>query len=130
MRVQSRDELLHAVCRLVVERGAIDLAWIGWLDPGTFHITPVSSFGGPRDLIDQSIFYADDRPEGQANPGKAIREGRSFVCAQCGVDACFYPQAPAKFGNQSCASFSFALSRPGLRRLEPLRLPTGLLPRT
>ena len=32
VRIRSRDELLSTVCRLVVERGAIDLAWIGWLD--------------------------------------------------------------------------------------------------
>ena len=32
VRIQSRDELLSTVCRLVVERGEIDLAWIGRID--------------------------------------------------------------------------------------------------
>jgi two-component system, cell cycle sensor histidine kinase and response regulator CckA len=107
VRINSRDELLQAVCRLLVERGAIDLAWIGWVDPATDRIHPLASYGEPRDFLDKALFYADGRPEGQSNPGKAIRENKSFICNKCTGTDCLYPssQAPDHFGLQSCASF-------------------------
>ena len=107
LRTTSREDLLQSVCRLVVERGAVDLAWIGCLDAGTSRILPIASFGIPAELIEQSIYFADDRPEGQGNPGKAIRTGQPFICDHCGEDACMYPAAlaPARFGCQSCAAF-------------------------
>ena len=107
VRVQSREELLQSVCRIIVERGAADLAWIGWLDRDTSRIDPVAVFGKRTDLLLGSTFYADDRPEGQGNPGKAIREGTAFACDECGANTCCYPptHTPARFGFRSCGSF-------------------------
>jgi PAS domain S-box-containing protein len=107
VRVRSREELLPAVCRLVVERGAVDLAWIGWLDPSTAWISKVASFGNRLEILDEAVFYANDRPEGQGNPGKAISEGKPFVCNDCPSRDCLYPSscAPGLFGYQSCGSF-------------------------
>jgi PAS domain S-box-containing protein len=107
VRIRSREELLSTVCRLVVERGAMDLAWIGWLDPATSRINPIAHFGIENGILSHAGFYANDRPEGQGNPGQAIREGKPFVCNECGPGLCPYPseQAPARFGFHSCASF-------------------------
>ncbi|MFZ2448432.1 MAG: response regulator [Syntrophobacteraceae bacterium] len=107
VRCRSREELLPTVCRLVVERGGMDLAWIGWLDPETSRIDPVAHFGDRFDILSHAQFYADDRPEGQGNPGKAVREGKPFVCNECGGGVCAYPSSmsPAHFGLLSCASF-------------------------
>ena len=107
VRIPSREELLPTVCRIVVERGAIDLAWVGWLDPATSRIHPVAHFGDRSEILGGADFYADDRPEGQGSPGRAIREGKPFVCNECISGVCLYPpdQAPARFGFQSCASF-------------------------
>ncbi|MGA2401827.1 MAG: PAS domain S-box protein [Syntrophobacteraceae bacterium] len=107
VRVKSKDELLSTVCRLVVERGTIDLAWIGWLDPETSSIHPIASFGQQTRMLTEANFYASGYPEGQGNLGKAIREGKSFVCDECDGRQCLYPteQAPVRFGFQSCGSF-------------------------
>ena len=107
VRSNSREELLPAVCRLVVERGAIGLAWIGWLDPATSRIVPVAHFGSSAEMLSQVNFYTDERPEGQGNPGRAMREGKPFYCNQCAAGSCLYPdEAPlTRFGFQSCASF-------------------------
>jgi PAS domain S-box-containing protein len=109
VRVKTREELLPTVCRVAVERGAIDLAWIGWLDEDTSRISPVAYFGKPGQFLSEADFFADDRPEGQGAPGKAIREGRPFVCNACPQDMCLYPvtKQPAVFGFQSCGSFPF-----------------------
>jgi PAS domain S-box-containing protein len=105
VRVRSRDELLSAVCRLVVERGAIDLVWIGCLDKETSAIKPVVHFGDRTRMLTEAGFYADDRPGRQGNPGRAIREGRYFVCNECNVCTCVPEIAPASFGFKSCGSF-------------------------
>jgi PAS domain S-box-containing protein len=107
VRTQPREELLQTVCRLVVERGAMDLAWVGWLDPATARITPVASFGDKKEILENVHYYGDLRPEGQGNPGRAIREGKTFFCNACSAEDCFFPadQAPARFGFHSCASF-------------------------
>jgi PAS domain S-box-containing protein len=107
VRIELREELLSTVCRLAVERGAIDLAWIGWLDEDTSRINPVAYFGKQSQILSEADFFADDRPEGQGTPGKAIREGEPFVCNECSRDVCLYPVAkqPALFGFKSCGSF-------------------------
>ncbi|MGO9532720.1 MAG: PAS domain S-box protein [Syntrophobacteraceae bacterium] len=107
VRTQSRDELFSEICRLVVERGNIDLSWIGLLDPSTSRINPAAHFGSHHEILSQSDFYVDDRPEGQGNPGKAIRKGQASFCNRCGGDVCLYPSAtaPIRFGFQSCGSF-------------------------
>ncbi len=107
VRVQTREELLPEVCRLIVQRGAIDLAWIGWLDPPTSHIDPVAHFGTHHQILSHTDFYTDRRREGHGNPGRAIREGQASFCNRCGDDACLYPSEKAlgKFGFQSCGSF-------------------------
>jgi two-component system, NtrC family, sensor kinase len=107
VRVQAREEFLADVCRLIVERGAIDLTWIGLLDSSTSRITPAAHFGNGREILSLASFYADERPEGQGNQGKAIREGKPNYCNRCGSDVCLYPSenAPSRFGFQSCGSF-------------------------
>jgi PAS domain S-box-containing protein len=109
VRIRSRDELLSTVCRLLVERGAVDLAWIGWLDPVTFRISPVAHFGNQAQMLSEVHFYADDNPARQGNTGRSIREGKPFVCNECDSRQCLYAggQAPTQFGFQSCGSFPF-----------------------
>jgi PAS domain S-box-containing protein len=106
VRARSREELLPEVCRFLVERGGIDLAWVGWLDPITTRITPIAHFG-KSEILEESDFYADERAEGQGTPGRAIREDKPSVCNSCGNGTCAYPsvRAPARYGFQSCGSF-------------------------
>ena len=107
VRVHSREELLPEVCRVLVERGQVDLAWIGWLDPDTARIEPVAGSGSPMDFLTQGGFSADASPQGQGNPGKAVRDGVASVCNRCAASDCLYPEAlrPERFGFQSCGSF-------------------------
>ena len=107
VRVRSREELLPEVCRVLVARGEVDLAWIGWLDPDTARIKPVASSGSPTDFLAPEGFAADASPQGQGNPGKAVRGGVASVCNRCAPGNCLYPEAqsPERFGFQSCGSF-------------------------
>jgi PAS domain S-box-containing protein len=106
VRVQSREELLSDVCQLLVERGDVDLAWIGWLDPATSQLIPVAWAGENQGLLTQVTFAADSRPAGQGDPDQAIRSEEPSVCNSCAADHCFpAAHAPERFGFQSCGSF-------------------------
>ena len=106
-RAEDREEFFTEVCRLIVERGDVDLAWIGLVDPSTLRIKPAAHFGKGEEILSQACFYADEGPEGQGNQGKAVREGQPSYCNRCGSDGCLYPseKAPRQSGFQSCGSF-------------------------
>jgi len=107
VRTEVREELLATVCRLVVERGDMGLAWIDCLDSETSYIRPVASFGNHNSMLNEAKFYADNMPGGHGDPDSPIREGKPFICNGCGERPCRYhqSQAPGRFGFKSCASF-------------------------
>ncbi len=107
VRASSREDLLQTVCRLMVERGAIDLAWIASSDSETGRINTVACFGSNREILSEAELDTGDRPEWLGNPDRAIREGESFICNECVRHDCLYPplHAPAHYGFQSCGSF-------------------------
>ncbi len=107
VRTEAREELFDTVCHMVVERGTMDLAWIGCLDAQKSHIHPVASFGNHGEKLSDEKFWADSSPEAGANLCKTVKEGKPFICNECGKSPCPYPreQSPERFGFQSCASF-------------------------
>jgi len=107
IRIQSREELLQAVCRVVVNFGALDLAWVGELERESGRIKPVVWFGKGHEMVLQADFPANNRPEGQGNPSRALREGKPFICNACSTGDCLYPsdKTPSCFGIQSCSAF-------------------------
>ncbi|MEW6521575.1 MAG: response regulator [Thermodesulfobacteriota bacterium] len=107
VRTRSREELLPAVCRLMVEHGGVDLAWVGWLAPATSRLVPLARFGARSEMLDREEFFIDERREDRGNPGLAMREGKAFVCNQCGTGSCLFPSRATaeRAGFQSCASF-------------------------
>lgn len=110
VRCRSREALLDRVCRLLVERGGIDFAWVGDLDRASSRIYPVAHFGEDHGILDRAEYHVEGGPSshtGEANPGKAIRTGAPAICNDCGARECLFPveQAPLTFGFRSCGSF-------------------------
>lgn len=106
VRTSDRDEMLTTVCRLVVERGGVHLAWIGALDAETSRIRPIASCGAYSEELKETEPCASERPVGLGNPCKAIREAKPFICSQCLGSDCLLPPGDAgRFGFQSCGSF-------------------------
>jgi PAS domain S-box-containing protein len=106
-RAQSREELFSGICRVLVERGRVELAWIGWLAQDAHLLQPVAYCGRHHDLLAPGAFKAGDRPEGQGNSGEALRTGEASVCNRCGGINCLHPHVPdpERLGFQSCGSF-------------------------
>lgn len=114
VRCGSREELLPQVCRLVVEQGRFDLAWISWLDQATGRIESVAQFGkgdgylGKGDgSLGKAASLTGDESQWLSSPGQAILEGRAVICNRCSSSACHDPAecSPAQAGSGSSGSF-------------------------
>ncbi len=80
LRLQSREELLPAICRLVVERGAVDLSWISWLDQETFEITTEAYLENQSADLDTANMCPDGSSHYKEISDRAIREGKPVIC--------------------------------------------------
>lgn len=107
VRTRTREELLTTVCRLVVERGGADMAWIGRLDTDTSGIVLEAHSGSREKAMTLAGFNAECGAAWEGNPWKAVRGGKPFTCNQCGGAECLFPPegVPAGFGFQSCGAF-------------------------
>lgn len=77
---KTRDELLQKICRVLIEHGGFQMAWIGWHDAATQLLMPVAVCGDETGYIQHIKVYADDRPEGSGPSGTAFRIGRPYIC--------------------------------------------------
>jgi DNA-binding NarL/FixJ family response regulator len=107
IRASDRDELLLSICHLLVDRGDIDLAWIGTLEGCGSRITPVAFCAKDGRIMRETDFYPAAVPEGSEHPGRASCEDRPLVCNRCGhLDcSCLWHRVPAQLGHRSCGSF-------------------------
>jgi diguanylate cyclase (GGDEF)-like protein/PAS domain S-box-containing protein len=72
--MHDRDELFREACRIAVEAGAFNMAWIGVLDADTSTIRVAASFGDRADEYLDGI--EAETPLSQGPAGTAIRENR------------------------------------------------------
>lgn len=78
VRCASKHELFAEICRVAVETGGMQLAWIGLIDPDTRLLRPVASAGEHANEFLQGIeISADaDNPFGHGAAGLAVQEGQ------------------------------------------------------
>ncbi|WP_019938939.1 PAS domain S-box protein [Bordetella sp. FB-8] len=91
VRTHTRDELFQNACRILVELGAIGIAWIGWRDPDTEQIVPAAVWGDAADYVKNTRIYADNRPEGCGPIGLAYRSGQPYICNRLFTDPATLP---------------------------------------
>jgi diguanylate cyclase (GGDEF)-like protein/PAS domain S-box-containing protein len=75
VRVSDRDELFREACRIAVEQGRFQMAWVGLVDPSNGTVTPTASAGMPDDffaLVRQRFSQAGDPSLGASLVSKAI----------------------------------------------------------
>ncbi len=106
-RIHTREELLEGICQILVQHGAMSMAWVGLVDEPTHRVVPAARFGGAQGYLDEIQIYADDRPEGRGSTGTAIREGRIMVCDDFAQATATKPwhRAGARWGFGSSAAF-------------------------
>ena len=105
---KSRGELLSGICRVMIEFGHFELAWVGWLSPETKEIAVAAHHGanGTADYLKGIHVYADERPEGGGPAGICIREGRAHVCNDFCNDPAAMPwhETAVRHGLAACVS--------------------------
>jgi PAS domain S-box-containing protein len=75
VRCTSEDELMARICRIAVEHGGMQMAWIGMIDPGTRFVRVAAKFGERADEYLQGIEISVDagHPLGRGATGTAVR---------------------------------------------------------
>ncbi len=88
----SEDELVEAICRVVVEEGAYRYAWVGYREndeAGT--VRPVASAGyGVGYQVGLNVTWHPEA-RGMGPVGTSIREGRTVVLADIATDPSYAP---------------------------------------
>lgn len=77
VRARDRDELFREACRIAVEHGQFQMAWIGVVDRGAMRIVPVCSAGGDAAFFEEMrerLSLLDDAPAGQGPATMAIKQ--------------------------------------------------------
>ena len=90
----SRDEadLLHQVCRIVVEVGGYRTVWVSYAeDDDARTVRPVAHAGGIGEYLDRLKITWADEERGRGPTGTAIRTGRPVACQQILNDPNFRP---------------------------------------
>ena len=112
---KDRGALFEKVCQVLVERGGLKMAWIGWHDPEARQLIPVAECGDTNGDLKRVSIYTDDRPEGRGPAGTAFKTGQSYVCNDLLSDPATLPWRAAmdRGGYLSCAAFPIRLGGAG-----------------
>ena len=82
VRSTSEAELLTTICRIAVELGGMQMAWIGLIDRQAQTIRCAASFGAAaQEYLEEINISTDvDSPIGRGPTGTALREDRQIWC--------------------------------------------------
>jgi len=76
---RGQDHLFRKVCRILVEQGGLNMAWVGWHDAASRRLEPIARFGDEPGYLDQTPVFTDERPENQGPTGTAFSTGRACI---------------------------------------------------
>lgn len=91
VRIREPEKLYERVCRIAVEDGLFKMAWIGLKDPDTRVVKPVARWGDTGGYLETIKVVADDVPEGRGPTGRAVFEGKHFICSDIERDPIMRP---------------------------------------
>jgi len=113
VRIREPGELYEEVCRIAVEDGLLRMAWIGLKDPVTLEVKPVASWGDEGGYLDTIRVVAADVPEGKGPTGRAVFEGKYFICSDIEVDPLMRPwkEKALSHGFRSSAAFPLRIGK-------------------
>ncbi|MGH8751610.1 MAG: EAL domain-containing protein [Burkholderiales bacterium] len=110
VRIGERDKLFREICRIAVQHGNFDLAWIGLIDEKNRRLIPTASAGAAVAFVeDLQISLDPEHPRGRGPAGIAARTGEPQVCNDLFTDPVTLPWRTAltATGLRSTASFVF-----------------------
>jgi GAF domain-containing protein len=110
VRIRQRLPLFEEVCRVLVERGQLRMAWVGEVDDHGW-ILPLAHAGVMDGYLDDLRISVRDVPEGRGPTGTAARERRHTLIADIATDERMAPwrEAALARGYRSSAAFPLVL---------------------
>jgi len=87
----DRQKVFDEVCRVIVEKGGLRMAWIGLVDHESRQVKPVAHFGCEEGYLERLEISVDDNPLGRGPSGRAIRERCPVVCQDTALDPSVEP---------------------------------------
>ncbi|MDB5806355.1 MAG: response regulator receiver modulated sensor-containing diguanylate [Betaproteobacteria bacterium] len=82
VRVRNRDELFAEACRIAVEAGSFNAAWIGMVDPGTMRLVPLACAGIAPELLEalKELFFSPvGTLDGSTMVARAMRDRKPVI---------------------------------------------------
>jgi PAS domain S-box-containing protein len=80
VRTRESRALFQEICRIIVEEGGFQMAWLGLLEAGTGALTQCASCPQQEQYLHGICITANREPECCGPVGRAIRESRHVVC--------------------------------------------------
>jgi PAS domain S-box-containing protein len=107
VRVQGEQELFEEACKIAVEHGSLQMAWVGKVNQTTRLVDPVAVYGDSGNYLAGIRISIDDVPEGQGPTGNALRQGKPFICRDIEHEPymSLWRDAARKMGFRSSAAF-------------------------
>ncbi len=92
IRIKDEADLLHAICRIVVDVGGYRMAWVGYAEEDRDKtVTPVAKYGYEKDYLETVHVSWQDAESGKGPTGTCIRTGIPSVIRSVGTQAEFAP---------------------------------------
>lgn len=114
VRATAEPNLLQTVCRIIVEEGGYQMAWVGFAEEDAARsVRPVAQFGFSDGYLQTvNITWADDE-RGRGPTGTAIRTGQVAVMRDIAGDPTYTPWRTAAIKRGYASSLSLPLSGGG-----------------
>lgn len=104
----NEKQLLHDICRTLVEQGGYRLVWVGEAEVGPDkRVLPVAYYGQNAAYLDGVVITWDEGPHGQGPTGTAIRVGAPQVNQNSAANPRMLPwrEMALKHGFRSSSAF-------------------------
>jgi PAS domain S-box-containing protein len=86
VRTRESSALFQEICRIIVEEGGFQMAWLGLLDADTGEVTPRASCPQEEEYLTGLRITPGVEPDGHGPAGRAIQENRHVVCDDLAAD--------------------------------------------
>jgi PAS domain S-box-containing protein len=107
VREKDSQVMLETACRIAVEKGKLQMAWIGMVDPVTKFLEPIASSGMDEGFLNQDKISVQD-PDHSSRPAvRCIASGKHAICNDIEQEIPFGPlrEESLRRGYRSGGSF-------------------------
>jgi len=114
VRMREPQSIYDFACRIAVEQGLAELAWIGLCPSRQGCIEPVARHGSDADYVDSIALDVSDAGMHLGPAARALHSRQPTVCQDLAADPNFDSQARARRSElRSCAVFPLAIGGEG-----------------